>query len=108
MNYQKRTGEGVESSLYQFFMRNVHPIWGVMDTQENCKIVWDWYRSHFTSTLSHPMITVVHAQLALAAHYKGDEIWVNYYSQLAREESDPASLQFETFIGLAHLVEEPP
>jgi|SRR5277367_1486558 len=98
----------IESSLYNFYSRNVHTVWGILDTEENCQILWDWYSSYLTSPRrSHPMIAVVHGQLALAAHYKGEEIWRQYYSRLSRKEIAPGYITFETFIALSLLVENP-
>ena len=98
----------IESSLYNFYSRNVHTVWGILDAEENCQILWDWCSSYLTCPCwSHPMITVVHGQLALAAHYKGEEIWRQYYSRLCRKEIAPGYITFETFIAFSLLVENP-
>lgn len=95
----------IECQLYTFFTRNVHAIWGVMDSLENCKIAWEWYCSYLTSpSRPLPMIAIVYGQLALAAHWKGDEIWEKHYSRLTRDEIPPGYVGFEAFIALSLLV----
>ena len=99
----------VESRLYNFYIRKVHTIWGVIGSKENCNLIWNWHSSYLSSPPQpHPMRMVVYGMLALAASYKGDEIWEEHYFHLARSEIPATDLLFENFIALSLLVMKSP
>ena len=97
----------IEDSLYESYIRNVHVLWGAMDTEKNCEILWKWYRSRLTFPRPpHPLTSIVYTQLSFAALYRNEDNWVQHYSRLSREEIDPEQITFEAFIALSLLVEK--